>query len=70
MNSMYDDLGGIMGTLEAYEAEIDTMILNGSIETANIHLRNSLTYLRQCLSELSDAEFEVTTSPFDDDCTE
>ena len=62
----YEEVGEIMGTLEAYESIIETMILNGKNGRANCHLREATTEIRHALSDLSDAMFDITTEPLDD----
>lgn len=66
MNDTYEDIGSIMGTLEAYAVEIDTMILNGKNGRANRHLSEAAKEIRYALSDLSDALFDITTKPLDD----
>lgn len=67
MNDLYEDLGSIMGELEGDEAILETMILNGKNEKANIYLRGAVQEIRRALSDLSDALFEITTSPAEDE---
>jgi hypothetical protein len=43
------------------------MILNGKNEKANRYLRGAALEIRHALSDLSDALFELTTSPEDID---
>jgi len=61
MNDVYDDLGNIMGDMEAYVGILETMLLNGENLKANMHIREAMKEMMQSLSELSDALFEVTT---------
>lgn len=65
---IYDDLNGIMGELEADVAIIETVILNGRNEKANIYLGEAMIAINRALASMSDAVFEITTSPtyFDD----
>lgn len=65
MNDLYEDMGEVMGGLEAYKAELETMILNGKNEKANRYLRGAICGIQQALSEMSDALFEITTEPLD-----
>jgi len=62
---IYEDLGELMGDLEFGETLLETMILNGSNEKANRYLREAALEIRHALSDLSDALFEITTSPED-----
>ena len=75
MDDLYEDMGEVMGGLEAYKAELETMILNGKNEKANRYLRVAICGIQRALSEMSDALFEITTEPldldeFDDDYEE
>ena len=54
-----------MGNLEFGESVLETMILNGKNEKANRYLREAAIEIRHALSDLSDALFEITTSPED-----
>ena len=65
MSYIYEDLGELMGDLEFGETLLETMILNGSNEKANRYLREAALEIRHVLSDLSDALFEITTSPED-----
>ena len=60
-------LGHLMGDLEFGESLLETMILNGKNEKANRYLREAALEIRHALSDLSDALFEITTSPEDID---
>ena len=62
----YEGIGSIMGTLEAYEAEIESMILNGKNSAANRYLSEAVEEIRHALSDMSDALFDITTGPFED----
>lgn len=66
MTDHYEDIGEIMGTLEAMVYEIETMILNGKCEKGNRYLREASVEIKRALSDLSDALFEITTSPIDE----
>ena len=59
----YENIGEIMGTLEGMEFEIELMILNGKCESGNRYLREASVEIRRALSDLSDALFEISTSP-------
>ena len=65
MSFIYEDLGELMGDLEFGETLLETMVLNGSNEKANRYLREAALEIRHALSDLSDALFEITTSPED-----
>ena len=65
MSYIYEDLGELTGDLEFGETLLETMILNGSNEKANRYLREAALEIRHALSDLSDALFEITTSPED-----
>ena len=67
MPDIYEDLGQLMGDLEFGESLLETMILNGKNEKANRYLREAALEVRQALSDLSDALFEITTTPEDID---
>ena len=67
MPDIYEDLGQLMGDLEFGESLLETMILNGKNEKANSYLRQAALEIRHALSDLSDALFELTTSPEDID---
>ena len=67
MSEIYEELGDLMADLEFGESLIETMILNGKNQRANQYLREAALELRHALSDLSDALFEITTSPEDID---
>ncbi len=67
MSEIYEELGNLMADLEFGEFLIETMILNGKNQRANQYLREASLELRHALSDLSDALFEITTSPEDID---
>ena len=62
MNDLYTELSEIMGTLEAYEMELEMMITNGENKKANHYIEEAYQKIRQALSDLSDAVFEISTS--------
>ena len=70
MNDLYEDMGEVMGGLEAYKAELETMILNGKNEKANRYLRGAICGIQHALSEMSDALLEITAEPLDLDVFE
>lgn len=65
MEHIYQDLGRIMGEHEAAEIELETMSLNGKNHKANRYLQEAMAEIRHALSDMSDAEFEITTSPYE-----
>ena len=65
MSDFYEELGHLMGDLEFGESLLETMILNGKNEKANRYLRGAALEIKHALSDLSDALFEITTSPED-----
>ncbi len=67
MSEIYEELGNLMADLEFGTSLIETMILNGKNQRANQYLREAALELRHALSDLSDALFEITTSPEDID---
>ncbi|MDO5133986.1 MAG: hypothetical protein Q4D81_13555 [Eubacteriales bacterium] len=67
MSEIYEELGNLMADLEFGKSLIETMILNGKNQRANQYLREAALELRHALSDLSDALFEITTSPEDID---
>lgn len=66
MVDLYEDLGSIMGELEVNVEVIEMMIRNGRCESGNRYLREATIELRHALSDLSDALFEISTSPADE----
>ena len=67
MSEIYEELGDLMADLEFGKSMIETMIQNGKNQRANQYLREAALELRHALSDLSDALFEITTSPEDID---
>ena len=63
INEIYDDLTGVMSDLEVGVEILETMILNSGNPKANRYLEGAIQEMRSALSNLSDAEFEITTSP-------
>ena len=59
---VYDDLGTMMGELEFDLTLLDMMVSNGKNEKANRYLKEAASEIRHALSDLSDAEFDITTS--------
>ena len=58
----YDDLGGMIGELEFDVSLLEMMVMNGKNEKANRYLKAAAQEIRHALSDLSDAEFDITTS--------
>lgn len=67
MNDLCEDMSEVMGGLEAYKAELGTIIPNGKNEKSNRYLRGAIFGIQRALSEMSDALFEITTEPVDFD---
>ena len=67
MPDIYEGLGKLMGDLEFGQSMLETMILNGKNEKANRYLREAALEIRYALSDLSNALFELSTSPEDID---
>ena len=67
MPDIYEGLGQLMGDLEFGQSMLETMILNGKNEKANRYLREAALEIRYALSDLSNALFELFTSPEDID---
>ena len=63
MNDIYDEIYQVKGDLEFGEAVLETVLLNGKNEIANRYLKSALLEIRHALSDLSDAEFEISTTP-------
>ena len=59
---VYDDLGTMMGELEFDLTLLDMMITNGKNTKANRYLKEAMAEIRHALSDLSDAEFDISTS--------
>ena len=66
INTMYDELGPVMGEIEADMTILESMILNGKSQKANHCLREAIVELRHALSDMSAAEFEIMTTPCED----
>lgn len=64
-DDLYTDLGKVMGDLEADDTAIETIIMNSKNETANRYLRETVDEIKRVLSDMSEALFEITTSPID-----
>ena len=67
MTDPYGELGQVMGDLDFSQTLLETMVLNGRSEKANRYLQEASLEIRHALSDLSDALFEITTSPADMD---
>ena len=64
-DDLYTDLGKVMGDLEADETAIETIIMNSKNETVNRYLMETVDEIKRVLSDMSEALFEITTSPID-----
>ena len=58
----YDELTGIISELEFNTDLLENIAANGKNEKANRYIRNAITELKHALSDLSDADFETSTS--------
>ena len=58
----YDELTGIIGELEFNTDLLENIAANGKNAKANRYIRNAITKLKHALSDLSDADFETSTS--------
>lgn len=67
MSDIYEALGHLMGDLDFGKTLLETMILNGKNEKVNRYLREAVLEIRRARSDLSDALFELSTSPRDID---
>lgn len=63
MFDIYDDLFEVKRDLEIGVELIENIILNGKNDTANRYLMRALPEMKRALSYMSDAEFELYTSP-------
>ena len=62
---VYEGLGEIMGDLEFAELRLREMVQNGHNDKAVRYLGEAALEIRHALSDLSDALFEITTSPME-----
>ena len=60
---IYDDFLEIKTVLEADVYLLETIILNGKNEDVNKYLERAIPEMRKALSYMSDAQFELFTSP-------
>ena len=67
MNDIYDEIYQVKRDLEFGVAGLETVLLNGKNEIANRYLKSALLEIRHALSDLSDAEFEISTAPDEDE---
>ena len=58
----YDELTGIISELEFNTDFLENIAANGKNDKANRYIRNAVEELRHALSDLSDADFEASTS--------
>jgi hypothetical protein len=66
MNDLYDDLWQVKADIESGSTIVETIICNEKNERVVRYLQGALAEMRRALSYMSDAEFEITTSPIDD----
>jgi hypothetical protein len=66
MNDLYDDLWQVKADIEFGSTIVETIICNEKNERVVGYLQGALVEMRRALSYMSDAEFEITTSPIDD----
>lgn len=62
----HEEVASIMSDLEIGESILEMMVLNGKNEKINRYLKEAMAEMRHALSDLSDAEFEMTTSPLEE----
>ncbi|MCR5106747.1 MAG: hypothetical protein K6B28_01145 [Lachnospiraceae bacterium] len=62
----YDELTGIIGELEFNTDLLENIMNNGKNAKANRYIKNAIVELRHALSDLSDADFETSTSSDED----
>ena len=67
MNDIYKEIYQVKGDLEFGVAVLETVLLNGKNEIANRYLKSALLEIRHALSDLSDAEFEISTTQDEDE---
>lgn len=67
MYDIYKEIYQVKGNLEFGVAVLETVLLNGKNDIANRYLKSALQEIRQALSDLSDAEFEISTTPDEDE---
>ncbi len=67
MYDIYKEIYQVKGDLEFGVAVLETVLLNGKNEIANRYLKSALLEIRHALSDLSDAEFEISTTPDEDE---
>lgn len=67
MNDIYDEIYQVKGNLEFGLAVLETVLQNRKNEIANRYLKSALLEIRHALSDLSDAEFEISTTPDEDE---
>lgn len=62
----YKELTQIISDLESGRLGLEMMVLNGKNDKVNRYLKEAMLEITHALSDLSDAEFEITTSPIED----
>ena len=63
MFGIYDEFFEVKRDLEIGVDLIENIILNGKNDNANKYLKQALPEMKKALSYMSDAEFELYTSP-------
>lgn len=63
MFGIYDDFLEVKRDLEMGVDIIESIILNGKNDDVNKYLKRALPEMKKALSYMSDAEFELCTSP-------
>lgn len=63
MFGIYDEFFEVKRDLEIGVDLIENIILNGKNDNANKYLKQALPEMKKALSYMSDAEFELCTSP-------
>ena len=61
--NIYKDVSPVIGDLEFGVTVLETVILNGKNGKINRYLQNAIEDMKHALVALSDAEFEIYTTP-------
>jgi len=62
---IYDEFVKVKRDLDIGLDMLELVLLNGKNEDVNKYIRRAMPELRRALSDMSDAEFELYTSPSD-----
>lgn len=62
---IYADFFEVMSDVETGIMQLETVVLNGKKHKANRYIEMAIQEIRRAVSYMSDAEFEITTSPLD-----